>query len=416
MFLYIPIVCKVVYFCIMAVYLDFNATTPVDSDVQVEVCLALKNAWGNPSSSYDFGKEAKYVIENSRCFVAEMISARSDEIIFTSGGTESNNMVIQSILYHYQRVVESISDVNINSEPHIITTNVEHDSVRLPLEALSKEGRANVTFVPVSKKTGIVDVNDIISSIRPNTCLITVMLANNETGMIQPVSAIKSYLDTLKNSKCPIYLHSDAAQAIGKIKVDVQELGVDYLTIVGHKFYGPRIGALYCRKSCPLYPMFYGGGQESNYRPGTENTCMIAGLGKASQLVESNLHKYKVHMSSMKNYLEDSLKKAFLDKVIFNFKSGENNLPNTLSVAFNYEGITGKMLLNEASGIYAGTGAACHSGGKPSAVLIASGVSDDIAAKTLRLSVGRETSKNDIDIAVKNLKEALFKLSNKTSC
>lgn len=395
----------------MSVYLDFNATTPVDSEVQEEICSTLKKFWANPSSSYESGKEAKHVVENWRSLVAEMIGARPDEIIFTSGGTESNNMVIHSILKHYQYELKTKSDPDMDAVPHIITTNIEHDAIKLPLEVLVKEGKASVTFIPVSKETGTVDINDIISNIRPNTRIITVMLANNETGMIQPVSLIKEHMNS-KYSKQTIYLHTDAAQAIGKLEVDVESLGVDYLTIVGHKFYGPRIGALYFRKSCPLYPFFYGGGQESNYRPGTENTCMIAGLGKASQLVSKNLEKYRSHMFAMKKYLNESLKNSFAEAAVLNFKFDNNQLLNTLSVAFNYISITGKMLLNEASGICASTGAACHSGGKPSAVLIASGVPETLASKTLRLSVGRETSEKDIDEAVEHLNKAIKKLKS----
>lgn len=394
----------------MSIYLDFNATTPVDSEVQEEICSTLKKFWANPSSSYDSGKEAKHVVENARSLVAEMICARPDEIIFTSGGTESNNMVIHSVLKHYQRELKTKSDPDMDAIPHIITTNIEHDAIKLPLEVLAKEGKARVTFVPVSKETGIVDINDIISNIRPNTRLITVMLANNETGMIQPVSLIKEHMESLKYSKQTIYLHTDAAQAIGKIEVDVESLGVDYLTIVGHKFYGPRIGALYFRHSCPLYPIFYGGGQENSYRPGTENTCMIAGLGKASRLVSENLEKYRSHMFAMKKYLSESLTNTFSGAAVLNFKFDNNQLLNTLSVAFNYSLITGKMLLKEAPEICASTGAACHSGGKPSAVLIASGVSESSASKTLRLSVGRETSEIDIDKAVEHLKKAIRKL------
>lgn len=400
----------------MDIYLDYNATTPVDPDVQSEICSVLKRCWGNPSSSYSIGADAKRTIESARKEIAEMISARRDEIIFTSGGTESNNMVIHSVLQDYSNERKNSSNADMDKVPHIITTNIEHDSIKLPLEILSKEGKADVTFVPVSKEDGCIKIRDVINEIRPNTRLITVMLANNETGVIQPVSLIKTFLKSLKgNSNQIVYVHTDAAQAIGKIDVDVQELDVDYLTIVGHKFYGPRIGALYFRKSCPLFPMLYGGGQENSYRPGTENTCMIAGLGKAAQLVHNNLKDYESHMIAMKNYLKNCLKSEFADKIIFNVKPFIESLPNTLSVAFNFDNFSGRMLLNEASNIYASTGAACHSGSKPSSVLIASGVSETLASKTLRLSVGRETTSEHIDIAVKYLKEAVEKLSNMQS-
>lgn len=397
----------------MPIFLDFNATTPVDPNVQETICSVLKNSWANPSSSYIIGKDAKNIVDSARDEVAGMIGAVPEEIVFTSGGTESNNMVIQTVIQHYVSQLQSSINDDMDDIPHIITTNIEHDSVKLPLEVLAKEGKAYVTFVPVSKMSGYVDVDDIINEIRPNTRLITIMLANNETGIIQPVSVLKDYVNSVRRkSDHQIYIHTDAAQAIGKIDVNVHELGVDYLTIVGHKFYGPRNGALYFRKTCPLIPIFYGGGQERNYRPGTENTCMIAGLGAAARLVTANLKAYTWHMSSIRHYLEDSLNKEFLGKVIFNVHPNSMRLPNTASVAFDYDNITGKMLLSEASDIFASTGAACHSGGKPSPILVASGVTEAMAAKTLRLSVGRETTKEDIDIAVKCLKDAISTLSS----
>ncbi|KFM65005.1 Selenocysteine lyase, partial [Stegodyphus mimosarum] len=203
----------------MPVYLDYNATTPVDPEVQETIYREMRETWGNPSSSYDVGKKAKSVIENARGKVAEMIGCKADEIIFTSGGTESNNMVIHTAIRHFNYEMNNVLNNNSdNSKPHIITTNIEHDSIKLPLEVLLAEEKIVVTFVQVSKKTGIVEIDDIVNAVRPNTCLITVMLANNETGIIQPVSLIRSRLKTLKRSKVhnalpTIFLHTDAAQA-----------------------------------------------------------------------------------------------------------------------------------------------------------------------------------------------------------
>lgn len=393
------------------IYLDYNATTPIDSEVQKTICTNLEEAWGNPSSSYDAGKHAKSVIEDARRKVAEMIGSAPHEVIFTSGGTESNQMVISTACKNFHKEAKNFELSLDQKIPHIITSEIEHDSIRLPLENLVEEQKADVTFVPVNKSTGMINVEDVMKEIKFNTCLITIMLANNETGVIQPVQQLRPKLKAHKSaSLCTILLHTDAAQALGKIEVDVDTLDIDYLTIVGHKFYGPRIGALYTKHLKPLYPLFLGGGQERKFRPGTENTPMIAGLGKAADLVTLNLAKYNQHMSAMCNYLIKVLKKCFKPKsVIVHFT--ENRLPNTLSVAFDYE-CTGAAILAKAKTVSASTGSACHSGtSKPSGVLIASGIPPSLASKTIRLSVGRETTKEDINKAVKILHNAVKKVT-----
>lgn len=252
------------------VNMDFNSTTPLDSEVINVVKEGCINFWMNPSSSYETGLEVKKVIEASRNHVSKMINCRSDEIIFTSGGTETNNWVIYSSVNEFNK---SKIDLNSQCRPHIISTNIEHDSIRLILERLLLDDKIDVTFVPVSTENGFVSPEDIIKVIQPNTVLVTVMLANNETGVLQPVAEIaKLLVDVNKQRSWPkIYFHTDAAQAIGKLKVDVNELGVDYLTIVGHKFYAPKIGALYRRSTCPLHSIFFGGGQEGGLRPGKYN-------------------------------------------------------------------------------------------------------------------------------------------------
>lgn len=246
------------------VNMDFNSTTPMAPEVIEAVKDACVKLWTNPSSSYATGCVVKEHINESRNQVARMINCCADEIIFTSGGTEANNWVIYSAVSEFNKAG---SCLNV---PHIISTNVEHDSIRLILEKHKSDQKIEVTFVEVSKETGFVSVEDIISSIRPNTVLITVMLANNETGILQPVERIAELLAAVNEdrSQSKIYLHTDAAQAIGKLKVNVNDLGVDYLTIVGHKFYAPRIGAIYRKSQSPLNPIFFGGGQENGYRPG----------------------------------------------------------------------------------------------------------------------------------------------------
>ncbi|XP_041621993.1 selenocysteine lyase isoform X2 [Vulpes lagopus] len=276
------------------VYMDYNATTPLEPEVIQAMTEAMREAWGNPSSPYPAGRKAKDIIDTARENIAKMIGGKPQDIIFTSGGTESNNLVIHSVVKHFHRTHASEgtraepSGPLAGAVPHLITCTVEHDSIRLPLEHLLEEQVAAVTFVPVSKVNGQVEVEDILAAVRPATCLVTIMLANNETGVIMPISEISQRIKALNQKRAAsglpvILLHTDAAQALGKQRVDVEDLGVDFLTIVGHKFYGPRIGALYIRglgELTPLYPMLFGGGQERNFRPGTENTPMIAGLGK----------------------------------------------------------------------------------------------------------------------------------------
>ncbi|KAM4629741.1 selenocysteine lyase isoform 2-T4 [Polymixia lowei] len=303
------------------IYMDYNATTPLEPEVIQAISEALQAAWGNPSSNYVAGANAKTIINQSRENVARMIGGKPEDIIFTSGGTESNNLVFHTAMEHFRRscrAAEQQSKGQKNYQngsvglPHIIISNVEHDSIKLPAEHLLKDGKADVTFVPVSKVTARVEVDDIIAAVRPTTCLISIMLANNETGVLMPVREICQRIKWLNRQRQHprILLHTDAAQALGKIRVDVCDLEVDYLTIVGHKFYAPRIGALFVNgpgTKTPLYPMLFGGGQERNFRPGTENTPMIAGLGKAAELVTANLSDYEGHMRSTRLYLEERL-------------------------------------------------------------------------------------------------------------
>ncbi|VDI75203.1 selenocysteine lyase [Mytilus galloprovincialis] len=404
------------------VYLDYNATTPLEPEVIGAITSSLTEEWGNPSSSHDAGVKAKKVIDEARCNVANMIGAKSSDIIFTSGGTEGNNMIIQTaVKYAYHDMSNGYpGGDNRDKLPHFITSNLEHDSVKLVLEHLAEEGTASVTFVPASSKTGQVDVDDVLSAIRPSTCMITVMLANNETGVIQPIKLISEKLRQINQSRKSlpkILLHTDAAQAIGKIEVDVEDLGVDYLTVVGHKFYGPRIGAIYVRnlgdKDVPLYPMLYGGGQERNYRPGTENTVMIAGLGKAAELVVKNIICYKNHLSSVRDYLEIKLQATFKDRIHLNGKfATSERLPNTCNVSILSDKLQGHKVLSNCRILQASIGAACHSQNRPSPILLAIGVPESVARNALRLSVGRETTKDDIDCVIQDLIQAVNQLEN----
>ncbi|XP_063504253.1 selenocysteine lyase isoform X3 [Pongo pygmaeus] len=342
------------------VYMDYNATTPLEPEVIQAMTEAMWEAWGNPSSPYSAGRKAKDIINAARESLAKMIGGKPQDIIFTSGGTESNNLVIHSVVKHFHANQPSEAHTGAHhspvkgAKPHFITSSVEHDSIRLPLEHLVEEQVAAVTFVPVSKVSGQAEVDDILAAVRPTTCLVTIMLANNETGVVMPVPEISQRIKALNQERVaaglpPILVHTDAAQALGKQRVDVEDLGVDFLTIVGHKFYGPRIGALYVRglgEFTPLYPMLFGGGQEWNFRPGTENTPMIAGLGKvspelcihslcvcpqAAELVTQNCEAYEAHMRDVRDYLEERLEAEFGQKRIHLNSQfpGTQRLPNT---------------------------------------------------------------------------------------
>ncbi|KAG8445404.1 hypothetical protein GDO86_010258 [Hymenochirus boettgeri] len=410
------------------IYLDYNATTPPAEEVVETVKEALREAWGNPSSSYTAGCRAKQLIDLARAHLAKMVGGKPEDVIFTSGGTEANNMVLFSAVEHFNTASNERQNKSVDwALPHIITSNVEHDSVALPLLHLQKSQKAEVTFVPVCSVTGRVKVEDVISALRPNTCLVSIMLANNETGFLMPVGELSRCLDSISRERhaqglTKVLLHTDAAQALGKVEVDVQELGVNYLTIVGHKFYGPRIGALYVKglgNLSPLLPMFRGGGQERNFRPGTENTPMIAGLGKAAELVSLNFTAYEDHMRSIRDYLEQRLMAVFKDRIRINSQfSGPERLPNTCNVSLLKPAVLGRDWLSHCQYLQASVGAACHSDREdsPSPVLLNSGVPWDAARSAVRLSVGRETSKEDIDLIVRDLEQSAELLSRKPSC
>ncbi|KAF6724237.1 Selenocysteine lyase [Oryzias melastigma] len=402
------------------IYMDYNATTPLEPEVMQAVSEALQDAWGNPSSNHIAGATARSIINQSRQSVARMVGGKAEDIIFTSGGTEANNLVLHTAVEYFKKSCGAADQGEglqngCHGLPHFITSNVEHDSIRRVALHLEKEGKADVTFVPVSRVSGRVEVEDIIAAVRPATCLISVMLANNETGVIMPLQEICQRVKFLnkQRERLRILVHTDAAQALGKIPVDVQELGVDYLTIVGHKFYAPRIGALFVNgpgSRTPLYPMLFGGGQERNFRPGTENTPMIAGLGKASELVTLNLSEYSSHMQSIKLYLEEQMESVFRDKIRFNNRfPGSDILPNTTNMSILGPTLQGWRVLSTCRRLLASVGAACHSasGNRPSYILLSCGVPSEVAVNALRVSVGRGTTKSEVDAVVEDLRETV---------
>nr|XP_039257383.1 selenocysteine lyase-like [Styela clava] len=399
------------------IYLDYNATTPLEDEVLETITDALKNTWGNPSSSYPEGGKAKATITTARKQVAKSINAQSSDIVFTSGGTEANNWVITTAIEHFKITqVKSQHQGEQRLKPHIVTTTIEHDAVTLPLINLKDKGEIDVTFVPVDKECRCVTVDYIVDAILPNTCLVTIMMANNETGVIMPIKEISEKISAMESESLRPLIHTDAAQALGKILVDVEDLGVDYLTLVGHKFYGPRIGALYVRGlgegGAPLYPLFFGGAQERNYRPGTENTPMIAGLGKAVMIANDDLKSISEHMREIRDYLEKRLLAEFGDSNVKLNCSLAPRLPNTSSVSFIGKNMEGYKVLQNIKGFVCSTGSACHSNEcKPSQVLLNFHVPFDIATNTIRISTGRSTTKEDIDAVVTELKDVISSLS-----
>lgn len=368
------------------IYLDYNATTPVAPEVVEAVVGALRDAWGNPSSVHAYGVRARHAVEQARGRVAELIGCDPDEVIFTSGGTESDNAAVFG-------VTEALRDRG----RHLIVSAVEHPAIGAACDELARRG-FSVSRVPVDG-AGRVRPADVESAIQPDTVLISIMHAQNETGVIQPVREIAALA-----RKRDIVMHSDAAQSVGKIPVNVDALGVDLLTVAGHKLYAPKgVGALYLRRSTPFASFLRGAGHESGRRAGTEATPAIVGLGAACALAGRELDGSRAHQAGLRDRLQETLARAFPNLVVHG-RSAER-LPNTLSVAI--PGVPAAALIAALPGIATASGSACDAGsGHVSAALAAMGVADDIARSTLRLTVGRPTTRDEIDSAAASIIEA----------
>eukprot|EP01135_Chromosphaera_perkinsii_P005373 Nk52_evm54s343 gene=Nk52_evmTU54s343 len=429
------------------VYLDYNATTPIDPEVVRCITESLTKDWGNPSSNYPSGIRAKAAVEKAREQVGEMIGAAKaeEEIVFTSGGTEANNWVIRNAITYFREAVKDSSRV-----PLVLTTNVEHPSVENVLNKFEKDGEINVVKLDcdANGKINIENFAHYVTEGTKDLVLVTVMLANNETGVIQDLEKMSQIIvahnENMKESPYKVLFHTDAAQAVGKVPITVQKIGVDYLTIVGHKFYAPRVGALYCRKHgahpAPLFPMLFGGGQERGLRSGTENTPMIVGLGKACSVVTESIVSTEKHLRKLRDYLEDGLVKRLGElHVVVNckYKWGEggklilnDRLPNTCNVSIVYNDEYGRNLLDSLKilgaieNVCISKGAACHSsppsGSKsscgsfePSQILLNSGVGRNVALSALRISVGKNTQLEDIDRALVAIERAVNKVLEK---
>ncbi len=367
------------------IYLDYNATTPVAREVGEAMMPFILEDFGNPSSAHPMGKRAKEALEGARDQISRILGCDRNEIIFTSGGTESNNMVLKCVAWSLR-----------NKGRHIITTKIEHPSIINTALFLMKDGY-DVTFLPVDTY-GYLDPDELRKAVKKDTILISVMHANNETGTIQPLAEISSIA-----REHGVLFHTDAAQSIGKIETKVHDLGVDFLTIAGHKIYAPKgVGALYIRKGVETEPFMHGGGQERGLRSGTENVILNVGLGKACELILDNLSDDMARLRGLRDRLHDQVRSAIPDAVLNGHP--EQRLPNTLYLSF--PGIRAEETLKEIPGLCASTGAACHDQSlKLSHVLEAMGVKEEVGMGAIRLSLGRPTTETEVDQAARLLIE-----------
>jgi cysteine desulfurase len=361
------------------IYLDNAATTPTHPEVVKAMLPFFSDGFGNPSSLHAYGQEAKKAIEEARTKVAELIGARSDEIIFTSGGTEADNFALKGIAF-----------ANENKGNHIITTPLEHHAVLEVCKFLKTRG-FKISYLPVDKY-GLVDPDDVKKAITSKTILISIMHANNEVGTIQPMEEIGEIA-----KQAGIHFHSDAVQTVGHIPVNVDKLKVDLLAISGHKLYGPKgVGALYVRKGTKLVPLIHGGEQEKRRRAGTENLPGIVGLGKAVELAGEELNQEAERLTR----LRDKLVRGLLEKIPHLQLNGHpvRRLPNNVNIGVDFVEGESMLLSLDLEGIAVSTGSACSSASlEPSHVLLALGLPPEQAHGSLRLSLGRENTEADVD-------------------
>ena len=374
------------------IYIDHSATSPVDPEVFEAMKPYFTDSFGNASTLYSLGREGRKAMESAREEVASIIGAETKEIIFTSGGTESDNIAILGAAYKLKK-----------KGNHIITSDIEHPAVDETCRYLEKNG-FTVTYLPVYED-GIVKVKDLEDAITDKTILITIMHANNEIGTIQPITEIGRIAH--ENN---IYFHTDAVQTVGKIPVNVKELNVDMLSLSAHKLYGPKgIGALYLRQGVRIEPLMHGGGHEKGIRPGTENVPGIVGLGKACSIAKENLQMDAQKLTSLRDMLIDNVLAENEDSYLNGHRT--KRLPNNAN--FRFTGIEGESLILrlDAKGIATSTGSACSSIKlEPSHVLMAIGLKEVEAHGSLRISLGHENTEEDIEYTITAIKEVVEKL------
>lgn len=369
-----------------SIYLDYNASTPIDPAVVAAMRPLLEEAFGNPSSGHWASTPAKAALEHARGQIATLLGCASDEIVFTSGGSEANNLAIKGTFFALSHKGE-----------HIITTAVEHPAILAPCRFLERLG-ARVTYLPVDS-TGRVDPEAVRRAITPRTILISVMHANNEVGTIQPIAEIGAIA-----GEHGIRFHTDAAQSVGKVPTRVDALGVDLLTIAGHKLYAPKgVGALYIRRDVALEPLIHGAGHEQGRRAGTESALLAVGLGAACELAMDV--EPMIRVGVLRDRFWEELREGRGDRVVLNGHP-QHRLPNTLNVSF--VGMVGAEVLASLDGVAASTGSACHADRvELSPVLAAMGVPEKIGMGAVRFSLGRQTTDAEIDAVIEQLTSTL---------
>lgn len=374
------------------VYLDYSATTPVKKEVLDEMIPYFTEKYGNPSSLYRIGSTTKAAITEARKKVADLVGANEREIFFTSGGTEADNWA-----------VIGTAQARKNKGNHIITSKIEHHALLHTCEYLEKNG-FTVTYLDVDNK-GRIDINQLEKAITGQTILISIMFANNEIGTIQPIKEIGEIA-----KKHDVLFHTDAVQALGNVKIDVKELGIDMMSVSSHKIYGPKgVGALYIRKGLVIPNLIHGGAQENKKRAGTENVPGMVGFGKAAELAKENLDNHITDITNLRNYFKEKLFER-IDEIDLN-GDPDNRLPGNLNITFNYIEGEALLLYMDVKGIYVSTGSACSSASfTASHVLQAIGLPLEKAFSSIRFTVGDFTTKDDIDYAVDEITEIVSKL------
>ena len=374
------------------IYFDNAATTKLDEEVLEEMMPYLKENYGNASSIYRLGRESRKAVESAREKIANILNCKPTEIYFTAGGSESDNTIVKGIAHSYKK-----------KGNHIITSKIEHPAILETCKQLEKEG-FEISYVSVNEN-GIINLEELKSMIKPTTILITIMFANNEIGTIQPIEEIGKIAK--ENN---IYFHTDAVQAVGNIRIDVQKMNIDALSISSHKFYGPKgIGALYVKSGINFEKYISGGHQERNKRAGTENVAGIVGMGKAIELAYSKLEEHNKKIKELRDYYVEQVK----EKIPYIKINGdmEKRLPGNSNISFRF--IEGEsLLLNlDLKGICASSGSACTSGSlDPSHVLLAIGLPHEIAHGSLRISIGKYNTKEEVDYLIESLVEIVNRL------
>ena len=379
------------------IYLDHAASTPVLQEIINEMIPYLGDLYGNPSSVHTYGIKSKIAIQIARRRVASLIGAKAREIFFTSGGTESDNLALKGISNSIRKYQ--------NKKNHIITSSIEHDAILEPCHYLEKDG-FNVTYLKVDKN-GIVDKTELKNNLTEKTALVSIMLANNEIGVVQP---IKEFSQIVHNFDKEIIFHSDAVQAVGKIPVNVKELDLDSLSLSSHKINGPKgVGALYVREKVNFEPLMQGGGQEFTYRSGTENVPGIVGFGKASEISMRSLKDNSRYLYYLRDYLINRINEEISERMLNG--SLESRLPN--NVNFTFLGIKGEDLLLklDEDGILASTGSACSANRqKESHVLKAIGLNHEEISGSIRFTLGIQNTKEEIDKTIRSLNHRITEL------